>query len=88
MLALRLNFTNIQLSEQFYMRFYPQVYYLKMDENDGFYYSSTLSLAKKGFPLSISSVISTPFKTTIPQDKDLIWNISLIYSFNKQYVEK
>jgi hypothetical protein len=70
------------------MRFYPQVYYLRMDDMDGFYYTSTITLARKDFPLSVSSLISTPFKTSIPQDKNLIWNVSLTYSFNKEYVEK
>ena len=88
MVTVRLNFTNLKLSEQFYMRLYPQVYYLRMDENDGFYFTSTLTLAKKDFPLSVSSLVSTPFQTTIPQNKNLIWNVSLTYSFNKEYVEK
>jgi hypothetical protein len=34
----RTNFTNIRLSEQFFMRFNPQIYYLKMDKDDGFYF--------------------------------------------------
>lgn len=88
MITLRLNFNNIKLSERFYMRLYPQVYYLRMDDNDGFYFTSTLTLAKKDFPLSVSSLVSTPFQTTIPQDKNLIWNVSLTYSFNKEYIAK
>jgi len=88
MVTMRLNFTNIKISDQFYMRFYPQVYYLRMDENDGFYFTSTLTLARKDFPLLVSSLVSTPFQTTIPQDKNFIWNVSLTYSFNKEYVEK
>jgi hypothetical protein len=59
-----------------------------MDDMDGFYYTSTITLARKDFPLSVSSLISTPFKTSIPQDKNFIWNVSLTYSFNKEYVEK
>ncbi len=86
--SLRSGFSNIKLTDKFYLRFNPQVYYLRMDENDGFYFTSTLTLAKKDFPLSVSSLISTPFQTTIPQDKNLIWNVSLTYSFNKEYVEK
>jgi hypothetical protein len=88
MITMRLNFTNIKLSEQFYMRLYPQVYYLRMDKNDGFYFTSSLTLARKDFPVSVSSLISSPFKTDIHQDKNFIWNVSLTCSFNKEYVEK
>jgi hypothetical protein len=88
MLAYRLNFTNIKLSERFYMCFYPQVYYLRMDKNDGLYFSSTLTIAIKDFPISVSSLISIPFQTTIQQDRNFIWNMSLTYTFNKEYVEK
>jgi hypothetical protein len=87
-LAIRGTFSNIKLSDQFFMRFNPQIYYLKMDENDGFFFTSSLTLAKKSFPVSISSIINKPIQTNIPASKDLIWNLSLIYSFNNEYVEK
>jgi hypothetical protein len=88
LLALKLNFSNLRLSEQFYMGFYPQFYYLRMDDDDGIYFSSSLVIGKKGFPLSVSSMVSRPFSTTIYQDKNLIWNIGLVYSFYKEYVVK
>ncbi len=87
-LALRSNFTNIKLTKQFFLRFNPQFYYLKMDENDGFYLSSTLTLARRNFPLSISSLINKTIQTEIPAGKNFVWNVSLTYSFNKEYVEK
>ena len=87
-LALRCNFSNIKLSKQILIRFNPQIYYLKMDDKDGFYYSSALTLARRNFPVSISALINQPFHTNIAAGKDFIWNASLIYSFNKEYVEK
>jgi hypothetical protein len=39
-IAFRTNFLNIKLSNQFYARFNPQAYYLRVDEKDGFYISS------------------------------------------------
>jgi hypothetical protein len=87
-LALRLNFTHIKLSEQYSMRFNPQVYYLKMDNNEGYYYNAALTLARKAFPFSVSALINQPIKTTILSEYNFLWNVSLIYSFNKEYVEK
>jgi hypothetical protein len=87
-LGLRCNFLNIKLSDQFFMRFNPQIYYLKMDENDGFYFNSILTLVRRNFPLSISSLINKTIQTEIPVGESFLWNVSLIYSFNKEYVEK
>ena len=87
-LAIRPYFSNVKLTKQFFMRFYPQAYYLRVDANDGFYVSSTLILAKRNFPLSFSSMITIPIQTNIPTGSSTIWNVSLAYTFNKDYVEK
>ena len=87
-IALRCGLSNIRLSDQFYMRFNPQIYYLKMDKNDGFYLNATVTLAKRNFPLSVSSLVNRTIKTNIPVGEDFIWNVSLIYTFNKDYIEK
>ena len=87
-LGLRCNFSSIKLSDQFFMRFNPQFYYLKMDKDDGFYFNATLTLARRNFPLSISALINQTIQTEIPVGEDFLWNVSLIYNFNKEYVEK
>lgn len=81
------NFSRIKLSEQFYMKFNPQVYYLKMDELDGFYVTATVTLAKKNFPLTLQSIMNQAIETDIPAKKDFVWNVSLIYSFNQSLVK-
>jgi len=81
-------FSNIRLSEKFYMRFYPQVYYLRMDAEDGFYITASLTLARRGFPLAFQTIVNQPFTTTIPGGDDFVWNISLIYSFNHEYTRQ
>jgi hypothetical protein len=88
LLGLRGSFSNIRLSDQFFMRFNPQIYYLIMDKDDGFYFNATLTLAKRNFPLSVSSLINKTIQTEIPLGEDFLWNISLIYSFNKNYAVK
>lgn len=83
-ISLRVNFTNIQLSENFFLRWLTQGYYLKMDANDGFYVNSTLSFNRRNFPFSLSSTINKALETTIPGD-DFLWNINLVYSFGIKY---
>lgn len=85
-LTLNSNFSNIRLSEKFYLKFNPQVYYLRMDKEDGFYITASLTLARRDFPLAVQSIVNQPFTTTIPGGEDFVWNISLIYSFHREYV--
>jgi hypothetical protein len=85
-IAARTNFTNIKLSDQYSMRFNPQIYYLKTDRQDGFYWGSTLSVSKKNCPVSISSLVNKTIESNVLGSKDFIWNVSIIYSFNKRYI--
>ena len=80
------NFSRIPISNQLYMRAVPQVFYINQDGKDGYYVNSTFTLAKQDFPLSVSSIINKELRSTIPSSKDFIWNVSLVYSFNKNYV--
>ncbi len=87
-LALKYNFLNIRLPGNFFMKFVPQAYYLRVDRTDGFYFTETLTLAERNFPFSISSIVTTPLKTNILINNHLVWNINLTYSFNKEYVRR
>ena len=80
------NFSNIKLTDKFFMKVNPQLYYLKLDAQDGFYYTSSFTVAKKNFPLSVSAIINKEIKSNIRGSKNLIWNVSLVYAFNKNYV--
>ncbi len=85
-LGLKSSFSNIRLTGEYFMRFTPQLFYLKTDKPDGFYFNSTLSFAKKNFPFSLSTIINKAIRTDIA-GKSLLWNATLIYTFNKEYVE-
>jgi len=87
-LALRVNFSHIGLSGNYFLRFNPQIYFLKMDEMKGYYFTSAITLVRKNFPLTVSSMMSLPFNTFIHADKDFVWNVSVVYSFNKEYIER
>jgi hypothetical protein len=86
-LTLNANFSNIPLAGKFYMKFAPQLYYLKMDNQDGFYFTSALTLANRRVPISISTIVNKVIQTEITTSKDFVWNINLIYTFKKSYVK-
>lgn len=86
-ITLNTNFSNIKITDQFFIRFNPQFYYLKLDAQDGYYFTSTLTVSKKNFPLSVSSTINKKINSNITGSKNLLWNVSLVYSFNKKYVK-
>jgi hypothetical protein len=88
MLSLRSNFSNIRLSKQLYFSLNPQVYYLNFMDMEGFFFSSSLTLSKRDFPVSVSAFINKTIQTEIPADKSFLWNVTLKYSFNKEYIEK
>lgn len=82
--SLRSNFSNIKLTEQLFLRFNPQVFYLKSGDNDGLYTAANLTLAKKNFPLSLSTMMNKALKTEIA-GKDFNWNLSLAYTFGSSF---
>ena len=88
LIGVNTNFSNIRLSEQFFLRIAAQAYYLKQIQYDGFYVTSTLGLAKRNFPLSLSSILNKEIQSDIPGSKDFIWNLILTYSLDKFFVEK
>lgn len=85
-IALGTNFSKIKLSKQFFLKVNPQFYYLKLDEHDGFYATSSLTLARKNYPLSVSAIFNKVIVTDIA-GSNLVWNVSLNYAFQKNYIE-
>ena len=86
LLMFNINFSNIKLSKQFILGYMPQIYYLRINNNNGFNFTSSLTLARRNFPLSLSAFINKTIQSNIPGIKNFIWNASLIYTFNKKYV--
>ena len=74
--------SNIKLTKNYYLKIIPQVYYLKMDKDDGYYATSSFTLSNKNYPFSLSSIINKVIKTEISGSKSFNWNLSLIYSFD------
>lgn len=70
------------------MKFYPQIYYFRMDAKDGFYITVSLTLSRRDFPLSVQTIVNQHFTTSIPCGDKFVWNLSLIYAFNLEYARK
>ena len=83
-MTLNANFSDIKLSSQYYAKFVPQVYYLRMNHYDGFYFTSSLTLAKRNSPFSLSGMFNKIIQTDISASKNFVWNASVVYRFNKK----
>lgn len=83
-ISFRVNFSNINLSEKYFMKLMAQAYYLKLDAEDGFYVNSTLTIASRNLPFSVSSTINQTLQSSI-SGADFLWNVNLIFSFNNSY---
>ena len=84
-LTLNANINNINLSNGYYARIIPQVYFLKMDAKSGYYVTSSLTLFKKNCPFSVSAVGNKIINTQITASPNFVWNASLIYAFNNKF---
>ncbi|HNP21856.1 MAG TPA: hypothetical protein PKM63_14120 [Panacibacter sp.] len=79
------SFSNIKLSNKVSLAFNPQVYYLKMDANDGCYLTAGVTVSKKQVPVSMTVFINKTIQTNIPGSSDFLWNTTLTYSFHRKY---
>lgn len=79
--------TNIGVYKDFNFHMFPNIYYLRLDDLEGYYVSSTFQLTKKDFPFSLEAILNQSIKTEILPEQTFVWNISLVYSFNKNYVD-
>lgn len=86
-LSLRGSFNKIKLVGKTYFSFNPQIFYLKVDASDGFYMNATTTLGVRNFPLTISSIVNKAIESDIPA-KDFDWNVSLVYTIDKNYIRK
>jgi hypothetical protein len=87
-LTLNANFYNIKLSQNYFIKFSPQVFYLQQDKHNGIFSTATVTLARKNFPLSVAALANKQLKEGIVGAKDFVWNATLIYSFGKNYITK
>ena len=87
MLSFRPVISNIPVSKNITARFGPEIYHLKMDDKNGLFLNTTLSVSKRNFPISFSALVNKAIKSDIPSDYTFLWNVGVSYSFNKKYIE-
>jgi hypothetical protein len=76
------NFTKIPLYKRVYFNFFPQVFYLNMEnESEGFFTSGIFGLGYFGFPVTVSVQMNETIHTNLSPDPGFKWNISLNYDF-------
>lgn len=86
-LALNSQISNINLVRDFKLRINPQLFFLKVDENSGFYANSALTLKKGDFPVELQGFFNKKIKSEVAGD-DLVWNMSLLYMFSNTFSKK
>lgn len=79
--------TNIPVTKSVVARITPEIYHLRMDNDNGVFLNASFSITKKNFPLSVSGLINKPLKSDIPSEYDFLWNLGVSYTFNKKYME-
>lgn len=63
----------------------PQLYYLRMDNRQGYYSSAVFTAGLRNKPLSLSVVMNKKIHSAITAGKPFTWNISLNWSFHRQF---
>jgi hypothetical protein len=83
--SLQGNFSRIKMTGKTYVSFNPQVFYLALDADEGFYVNATTTVGVNGFPITISSIVNKAIASDIPS-RDFDWNVSLVYTLDKKFV--
>ena len=78
-------FSDVRLAGKYYMRIAPQVFYLRIGKEKGYFTTATVNIAKKNFPLSVGTILNKRIEADITGSKPFVWNVSLFYSFSKKY---
>jgi len=87
-LTLNANFHDLRVAGPYLLKIVPQVFYLRQYKEEGYYATAAFTLSREHFPLSLSSVVNHSIQTEIEAGKGFVWNLSLNWSFRKQYLAK
>lgn len=83
-LTFQTQFTNVPLGKKLYLNVTPQVFYLKVDQNDGVFFNATGSLGIKDFPLSISGLFNKVLAGNVEANA-VDWNVGLVYTLDRKF---
>ncbi len=79
--TLNTSFSQLNLTKEYHLSIHPQIYYLRQESTDGFYFTSSFTLGKKDAPVSLSTLFNQVISTEIYSSSDFVWNLSLKYSW-------
>lgn len=82
MAAVRGSYT-LSLPAQLRLRAAPMLFYLNLNNYEGYYVNGTISLEKKNWPVFLSSILNAELKTKVPGSRPFIWNIGATYAFKR-----
>lgn len=75
----------MKLNSSLSLQVNPQLYYLKMDQQDGYYGSAGFSIQHRKLPFSLSTLVNKKIKSNILVGDELVWNLSLRYNFKSAF---
>jgi hypothetical protein len=84
-LFLNMAFSDLNVGSKVLVSFFPSIYYLHLDHKSGKYVSAMLKIGHKKSPFSIQSNINQTITSSIPGNKEFIWNVGLNYGFNMAF---
>ena len=79
LLALRSVLSSTPIVGGYFVQLYPQVYYLKSDAKDGYYFYSGLAVGRRNLPLLIGATANKVIQTDVPGGEDFLWNVSITW---------
>ena len=83
-ISLRLFANRINISKSIYLNLNPEFYFLKIDNNDGFYLANTFSLHHLKLPVFFSTTINKAINSNLNANT-FDWNIALNYKFRSSF---
>jgi hypothetical protein len=86
-LALNTIISDIRLYRDFQIKINPQFFFLEVDGDSGFYVNSSFTLSKTDFPILLQGFFNQKLISTI-QGENLLWNVSLLYTFSNNISKK
>ncbi|MGM0946798.1 MAG: hypothetical protein ACQEW9_16595 [Bacteroidota bacterium] len=86
-LALNAGFHDFTLKKDLMFSIAPQVFFLNLDDDSGFYANAALTFKKTDFPFQFQTFFNQKIKSSI-DGNDLVWNVSLLYKFENLYTKK
>jgi hypothetical protein len=77
--------SKIPLFSDYSFNFSPQVYYLKSDKEDGYYFTSNLVLAKAKSPFVLMYMMNKEIRSNVTGSVNFDWNVSVLYNFRNKF---